>query len=62
MRRCFGQLTLIQYLLDVLDLGGMDSLPTVMASYPSTVSAVPINHVGAPHNWQELHLWSIAAS
>ncbi|WP_237767386.1 hypothetical protein [Serinicoccus sp. CUA-874] len=49
--RTFGQLTLIQFLLDRLGLGRTTLLPAVMKSYP-TVRAVPITHMGAPTDWQ----------
>ncbi|MGJ9433333.1 Abi family protein [Actinotignum sp. GS-2025b] len=54
--RCFGQLTLIQYLLGVLNIGDRDLLPAVLATYPDVVT-VPISHMGAPNKWQELTLW-----
>lgn len=57
MNRCFGQLTLIQYLITVLDLRGRHILPEVVATYPTTVAPVPISHIGAPHDWHELPLW-----
>lgn len=49
--RTFGQLTLIQFMLDRLGLGRTTLLPAVMKSYP-TVRAVPITHMGAPTDWQ----------
>lgn len=56
--RTFGQLTLIQFLLDRLELGRTTLLPAVMKSYP-TVRAVPITHVGAPTDWQSASaLWA----
>lgn len=58
MNRCFGQLTLIQYLLHELDLDGKDALPMVISTYPQDVPRVPISHIGAPDNWQQLPLWS----
>ncbi len=59
MNRCFGQLTLIQYILNVLDLGGTQDLPRLMSTYPENVPAVPLSHVGAVENWQELGFWAI---
>lgn len=56
INRCFGQLTLIQYLLTVWDIGDRTLLPQTLATYPD-VWAVPIAHIGAPHNWHELSLW-----
>ena len=55
--RTFGQLTLIQYLLDRLDLGSTGALPAVVEVYPD-VPFVPISHMGAPARWQETgRLW-----
>ncbi|MFI5505461.1 Abi family protein [Corynebacterium kutscheri] len=59
MNRCFGQLTLIQHLITTLDLRGRNMLPEVIATYPTTVEPVPISHIGAPQDWQELQLWHI---
>lgn len=56
--RTFGQLTLIQFLLDRLGLSRTTLLPAVMKSYP-TVRAVPITHMGAPTDWQSASaLWA----
>lgn len=56
--RTFGQLTLIQFLLDRLGLSRTTLLPAVMKSYP-TVRAVPITHMGAPTGWQSASaLWA----
>lgn len=49
--RTFGQLTLIQFLSDRLDLGRDTLLPAVMRSFPN-VQIVPISHMGVPHGWQ----------
>ena len=54
--RCFGQLSLIQYLLTVLDVGDKTLLPSVLATYPH-VRALPMSHMGAPSRWQEHRLW-----
>ncbi|ETJ01231.1 MAG: Abortive infection bacteriophage resistance protein [Actinomyces urogenitalis DORA_12] len=62
MNRCFGQLTMIQYLLRAFNLDGLNTLPTLLATYPHTIPAVPINHVGAPPAWNELDLWKVAAN
>ncbi|HEY3751998.1 MAG TPA: Abi family protein [Pseudonocardiaceae bacterium] len=48
--RTFGQLTLIQFLLDRLQLGRMTLLPAVVRTYP-TVAAVPLRHLGAESSW-----------
>ncbi|MGV9197176.1 Abi family protein [Arcanobacterium canis] len=57
INRCFGQLTLIQYLLKVWDIGDQTLLPEVVATYPN-ICALPISHLGAPDNWHELPLWN----
>lgn len=50
--RTFGQLTLIQFVLDRLQLGRRTLLPAVLKGFPA-VSAVPLGHLGAPPDWQE---------
>lgn len=56
--RTFGQLTLIQFLLDRLQLGGMAILPAVLKSYPK-VPLVPLSHCGANSDWETAsRLWS----
>ena len=58
-KRTFGQLTLIQFLLDRFTVGNKKLLPTVVQSFPE-VQIVPISHMGAPDNWQTASkLWSI---
>ena len=58
-KRTFGQLTLVQLLLDRLNVGDKKLLPTVVQSFPE-VQIVPISHMGAPDNWQTASkLWSI---
>ncbi len=55
--RTFGQLTLIQYLLDRLEVGSTGLLPAVVKTYPD-VRVIPISHMGAPPRWQETgRLW-----
>lgn len=55
--RTFARLTLVQFLLDRLDLGRMTLLPAVLKGFPS-VKAVPITHVGAPSDWlSKSRLW-----
>ena len=49
-KRTFGQLTLVQLLLDRLNVGNKKLLPTVVQSFPE-VQIVPISHMGAPDNW-----------
>jgi abortive infection bacteriophage resistance protein len=56
--RTFGQLTLIRFLADRLNLGRSNLLPAVVTSFP-TVALVPISHVGAPPVVQSAGpLWS----
>lgn len=55
--RTFGQLTLIQFLLDRLEVGRPAMLPAMLRSYPATVRAVPITHMGAPTHWATSTLW-----
>jgi len=58
-KRTFGQLTLVQLLLDRLNVGNKKLLPTVVQSFPE-VQIVPISHMGAPDNWQTAsRLWSV---
>ncbi|WP_083289295.1 Abi family protein [Jiangella alba] len=55
--RTYGQLTLIQFLLDRLRLGRTTLLPAVVRSFP-TVRAVPLTHLGAQGHWQDAsRLW-----
>jgi abortive infection bacteriophage resistance protein len=55
--RTFGQLTLIQFLLDRLALGRMRLLPAVVQSFPH-VRQVPLSHLGAERDWQtKSRLW-----
>lgn len=57
--RTFGQLTLVQFLLDRFAVGNKKLLPTVVQSFPE-VQIVPISHIGAPDNWQTASkLWNI---
>lgn len=50
--RTFGQLTLVQFLLDRLGVGRSTLLPAVMRSYPR-VQIIPAAHMGVPGGWQE---------
>lgn len=55
--RTFGQLTLIQFLLDRLQLGRMALLPAVVRTFPAT-AVVPLKHLGAEGDWQtSSRLW-----
>ena len=57
--RTFGQLTLVQFLLDRFAVGNKKLLPTVVQSFPE-VQIVPVSHIGAPDNWQTAsRLWSV---
>ncbi|MEN2737482.1 Abi family protein [Microbacterium sp. X-17] len=59
--RTFGQLTLVQFLLDRLQLGRRTLLPAVLKTFPA-VSAVPVAHLGAAPDWRERGtLWRSAA-
>lgn len=54
--RTFGMLTLIQFLSEQLGVGRSRLLPAVVASFP-TVEVVPLEHFGAPVQWQQNPLW-----
>lgn len=56
LNRCFGQLTLIQYLLNEFGVGDSTILPNLLETYP-TVNVLPQSHMGIPSNWESLHLW-----
>ena len=56
--RTFAQLTLIQFLLNRLELGRTRVLPAVVRTYP-TVAAVPLTHLGAAQDWETASkLWA----
>ncbi len=56
--RTFGQLTMIQFLLDRLRVGRPTFLPTVLKTFPS-VPTIPITHVGASSDWSSAsRLWN----
>lgn len=56
--RTFGQLTMIQFLLDRLQVGRPTFLPTALKTFPS-VRAVPITHMGASNDWSSASpLWN----
>lgn len=57
MNRAFGQLTLVQYLLTNLSIGNSKLLPTTLGTFP-TVDRIPREHLGAPHDWRYVELWS----
>lgn len=56
INRCFGQLTLIQYLLKELDVGDPTILPKILETYPA-VKVLPQSHMGVPSSWETLSLW-----
>ncbi|GAA1144228.1 Abi family protein [Kribbella jejuensis] len=59
--RTFGLLTLVQFLLNQLEVGRKALLPAVLKSFPS-VQAVPIAHMGAPSDWHyKSPLWDASA-
>lgn len=53
--RTFGQLTMIQFLLDSQGLR-RTLLPSVMRAFPQ-VTSVPVSHTGAPNGWDSSALW-----
>ncbi len=56
--RTFGQLTLIQFLLDRLQLGRTRLLPAVLKTYPQ-VTLLPLSHLGVETDWQSTsRLWT----
>lgn len=55
--RIFGQLTLIQYLNQVLSVSDNTALPEILVSYPEN-ELVPFTRLGAPENWRTLALWN----
>ena len=56
--RTFAQLTLIQFLLNRLELGRTRVLPAVVRTYP-TVAALPLTHIGAAKDWETAsQLWA----
>ena len=56
INRCFGQLTLIQYLLNELGVGDSTILPNILETYPAA-KMVPQSHMGIPSSWETLPLW-----
>jgi abortive infection bacteriophage resistance protein len=55
--RTFDQLTLIQFLLDRLELGRTALLPAALTSYPD-IPLVPLSHLGAGRDWRSAsRLW-----
>lgn len=56
MNRAFGQLTLVQYLLNVLNVGNIRLLPATLAHFPDS-AIVSLRDVGAPEGWRQSELW-----
>ena len=56
MNRLFGQLTLVQYLVNHIGAENPRLLPKTLDTFPS-VRAVPLSHTGAPDDWKALELW-----
>ena len=54
--RTFGQLTLVQFLSQRLDVGRSKLLPAVVKSFPP-VKSVNLAHMGVPAGWQDSPLW-----
>ena len=54
--RSFGQLSLVQYLHRVLELGGEERLPETLETFPA-VGRLFVRDMGAPQNWRENPLW-----
>lgn len=57
MNRTYGQLSLIQQMLQQQGIGRPRLLPAVLRSYPD-VKLLPISHIGAPPDWATSALWS----
>lgn len=54
----FGQLSMIRYLYDALDIRThSDALARVIESYPHN-DLVPLRRTGTPDNWRDLPLWA----
>ena len=57
MNRTYGQLSLIQHMLQHQAIGRPRLLPAVLRGYPD-VKLLPISHIGAPLDWATSALWS----
>ena len=55
-QRTFAALSVILYMLDRLNIGDKDILIRCIKSYPQ-VQLVPIRHLGAPSDWENMELW-----
>ena len=58
LNRIFGQVTLIQYLLRVLEVGNLKILPSVFKTFPEN-AIVPFWSTGAPDGWIQSGLWKL---
>lgn len=58
--RTFAQLSLVQFLLDRLDLGARRLLPNALKTFPQ-VQRISVADVGALHHWQAHPLWRITS-
>lgn len=56
MNRVFGQLTLVQYLLKVLNVGSVRLLPATLMDFPDG-AIVSLRDTGAPEEWKQNDLW-----
>jgi len=56
MNRAFGQLTLVQYLLKVLNVGNIRLLPATLMDFPDG-AIVSLRDTGAPEEWGQNGLW-----
>lgn len=58
MNRTFGQLCLIQHMLERSGNDRSRVLSAVLHSYPSDVSTVPLSHIGVIRDWESSPLWA----
>ena len=54
--RTFGQLTMIQFMLDAQDIGRKSVLPTLLRAFPAA-QGVSLKDVGVPDGWENSSLW-----
>ena len=60
MRKTFGMLTLLKYLMDQGGIGDTESLTQILKEHPNiSVPGVDISRaMGIPQGWEEPRLWS----
>lgn len=60
MRKTFGMLTLLKYLMDQGGIGDTESLTRILKERPNiSVPGVDISRaMGIPQGWEETRLWS----